>query len=109
MTKPGDYAEKMTSVLWRLTAVTGVFFALSLASMSPRLAKFTVAFGGLVVAGVLYNAGSGIASTINELAGQGRVDATTGTKTDSATLLAEVKGDQPEHQFLQPQAASGKS
>jgi hypothetical protein len=99
LTSPGDYAVKMSQVLWRMTAVTVVFFVLALTSMNNTLNKVSVAFGALIVAGVLYHAGSNIGDTLNELAGKGRTTAD-GTPTDSATLDAEVTTSPPPHNIL---------
>lgn len=87
LSQPKDYSARMTQVLWRSTAVTAVFFVLALASMNAKISKITVAFGGLIVAGVLYNATSSVKNTLDALAGKG-----TGTSaSDDATFLASTE------------------
>lgn len=87
LSRPKSYNEKMSEVLWRSTALTAVFFTLSLASMSQRMSKITVAFGGLIVAAVLYNATSTVKTTLDALAGKG----TGVTASTSATLEASTE------------------
>lgn len=87
LSRPKSYSEKMSEVLWRSTALTAVFFTLSLTSMSQRMSKVTVAFGGLIVAAVLYNATSTVKTTLDALAGKG----TGVTATTSATLEASTE------------------
>jgi hypothetical protein len=87
MSQPKDYGARMTEVMWRTTAVTAVFFVLAVASMNHHISKVTVAFGALVVGGVLYHATSTIKNTLDAFAGQG-----TGTSaSDDATLLATTE------------------
>lgn len=100
ITKKGDYAEKMTTALWRLSAVTFVFFTLALLSMKQSAAKLAVTFGAIVVLGTLYTAGKDLGPLLKILGGQGSPDlassmnataqpkAKTGTAT--ATTTASV-------------------
>lgn len=104
-TKPGDYAVKMSQALWRLTAVTALFFVLALWSMSEKYGKIATAFGVLIVAGVLYHAGKDISGTINEVAGMGQTDPTTGKAVDTAVLTADVTTAAPPHNLLQADAS----
>lgn len=90
LTKDKGYTDKMTELLWRSTATTAVFFVLAMASMSQKASKITVAFGALIVLGILYNATSTVKTTLDALAGAG----TGVSKTDSATLEAST---QPPH------------
>jgi hypothetical protein len=87
LSRPKSYNEKMSEVLWRSTALTAVFFTLALTSMSQRMSKITVAFGGLIVAAVLYNATSTVKTTLDALAGKG----TGVTAATSATLEASTE------------------
>jgi hypothetical protein len=93
LTKPGEYLDKMSEVLWRGTAITALFFVLALASMSDGARPITKAFGWLVVGGILLKQVSTIYRTIDVVAGQG-----TGDQTD--TLTADVKTTPPPHNIL---------
>lgn len=92
-TKPGSYLDRMSEILWRLTAVVALFFVLSLISMEKHMTGITVAFGGLVVGAILLKDVNTITRTFNVLAGQG-----TGDTTD--VLTSDVKSDQPKPNLL---------
>jgi hypothetical protein len=101
MTEPGDYASRISAAMWRITAVTVLFFVLALASMSERASKVSVAFGLLVVLGTLYHAGKNMGGTLSQIAGQGRTD-DSGQPVDKATLTAELKQPDPGHTIMVP-------
>lgn len=94
MTKKGDYIEKMTTSLWRISAVTFVFFTLALVSMKQSIAKLSVVFGAVVVLGTLYTAAKDIGPMLNVLSGQGSKDlldsmsSSSKPKTSTATTAA---------------------
>ncbi|HXN73777.1 MAG TPA: hypothetical protein VN861_14625 [Candidatus Acidoferrales bacterium] len=97
MTSPGDYATRMGSMLWRITSLTAVFFILALTSTYDKAAKVTVAFGALIVGGVLYHAGNNMASTLAQVSGQGRVDSGTGVTVTSDVVSQELSTPAPPH------------
>jgi hypothetical protein len=70
-TKGGDYTLNMSEALWRLTATTGVFFVLAVASMSKRLSGATVAFGFLIVLAILFKSTNEIKTVFEVAAGKG--------------------------------------
>lgn len=105
MTEPGDYASRISAAMWRITAVTVLFFVLALASMSERASKVSVAFGLLVVLGTLYHAGKNMGSTLSQISGQGRTD-DSGQPVDKAVLTAELKQPDPGHTIMVPAGGS---
>lgn len=50
------YPQMMTTIMMRLTALTGLFFALTLIGTVQRAAKFAIWFGFIVDLGILYHA-----------------------------------------------------
>jgi hypothetical protein len=58
------YSEMMSTMMLRLSGLTGIFFALALIGTSQRAAKFSIYFGFIIDLGILYHAatsGSGTA------------------------------------------------
>jgi hypothetical protein len=74
MSKSGSYLDRMSEILWRLTATVALFFVLSLISMNKNTTKITVAFGGLVVGAILLKDVNSMTRLFNILAGQGTGD-----------------------------------
>jgi hypothetical protein len=60
MRKPANGKLYVPNDFVRLSAVSLLFFVLSLASASPRSSRVAAAFGGLVTLGTLYNASGSI-------------------------------------------------
>ena len=50
------YGQMMSTIMMRLTALTGLFFALTLIGTVQRAAKFAIWFGFIVDLGILYHA-----------------------------------------------------
>jgi hypothetical protein len=95
LTKPGDYLTNMTEVLWRLTAVTAMFFVLALASMARPMREITVAFGALIVLGILYKSSQEIKTVLDEAGGLGSGE-------DKTQLTADLDPDtEPKHNIVQ--------
>lgn len=95
LTKEGDYGVKMGEALWRITAVTLLFFILALVSMSENMKQITVAFGALIVITILAK-GAGEVKHVLDAAGGA------GTGEDKATLTADLNPDAPvPHNILQ--------
>ena len=95
LTKPGDYLGKMSETLWRLTAVSGLFFVLALVSMYRKAGDATVAFGALIVVGVLFKSSQEIKTVLDMAAGQGSGE-------DKAKLTADLDSSEPTvHNILQ--------
>ena len=93
MGKPGGYLDRMSEILWRLTALTAVFFILALASMNTVMNKVSVQFGGLIVVAILLMEVKTIGQVFNVLAGKG-------TGADETALTADVTTDPPPHNIL---------
>lgn len=52
------YANMMTTLMLRLSGLTGIFFALSLIGTAQRAARFSIWFGFIIDLGILYHAAS---------------------------------------------------
>lgn len=62
-----SYSEKMAAILLRLSALTGVFFVLSLVASGQNSGRFAAAFGGLIDVAVLFDASkSGVIKTVGD-------------------------------------------
>jgi ABC-type multidrug transport system fused ATPase/permease subunit len=95
LTKDGEYGTKMAEALWRMTAVTLLFFVLAIVSMSDSMNKITVAFGGLIVITILAK-GTGEVKKVLDAAGGA------GTGEDKTTLTADLNPNEPvPHNILQ--------
>ena len=95
LTGKGEYGDNMAQTMWRLTAVTAVFFVLALASMSEKLSGPSKAFGGLIVGAVLLKSVKSVRGVLDELSGQG-------TGEDKATLTSDLSTAEPPHNILNP-------
>jgi hypothetical protein len=94
LTEHKTYLDRMSEVLWRLTAVTALYFILALMSMNKVMGQFTVQFGWLIVAVVFMKSVSNIGRTFNVLAAQGSGQSDTELTADNTT-------DAPPHEYLQ--------
>jgi hypothetical protein len=97
LTKGGDYALNMSETLWRLTATSGLFFVLALASMSRKLSGVTVAFGFLIVLVVLYKNTNEIKTVLDVVAGKGTGETSTQLDADTDPGASTKVG----HEFVQ--------
>jgi hypothetical protein len=85
----------MGEALWRITAVTLLFFILALASMSESMKQITVAFGALVAITILAKSAGEIKNVLDAAGGAG-------TDVDKATLTADLNPNAPvPHNILQ--------
>lgn len=90
--RDNSYEDKMSEMLWRLTALTGVFFILALMASSAKASKVAAAFGLLIDLGILYNATSDIKDMFNVASGQGI--------GSTVQLVSDTKVDPPPHNIL---------
>ena len=95
LTKEGDYGVKMGEALWRITAVTLLFFILALVSMNESMKQITVAFGGLIVITILAKGAGEIKKVLDAAGGAG-------TGEDKDVLTADLNPNAPvPHNILQ--------
>jgi hypothetical protein len=97
LTKGGDYALNMSEALWRLTATSGLFFVLALASMSKKLSGVTVAFGLLILLVILYKNTNEIKTVLDVAAGKGTGETSTQLDADTDPGASTKAG----HEFVQ--------
>lgn len=97
LTKDDEYLSNMSEVLWRVTATTGVFFVLAIASMAKQLTGITVAFGFLIVLVVLYKNTDEIKTVFDVASGKG--SGQTADQLDSAIDPGASKN--VGHEFVQ--------
>lgn len=71
LTREGDYTLNMSEALWRITATTGVFFVLAVASMSKSLSGLTVAFGALIMIAILFKSANEMKTVLDVASGKG--------------------------------------
>jgi hypothetical protein len=94
LTEHKTYLDRMSEVLWRLTAVTALYFILALVSMNKTMNPVSIQFGWLIVAVIFLKSVSNIGRTFNVLAAQGSGQTDTELTADNIT-------DAPTHEFLQ--------
>jgi hypothetical protein len=95
LTKQGEYGTKMTEALWRITAVTLLFFVLAIVSMSDSMNQITVAFGALIAITILAKSASEVKNVLDAAGGLG-------TGEDKTTLTADLNPNEPvPHNILQ--------
>jgi hypothetical protein len=92
-TSKDTYVNAMSTAMWRLTALTFLFFVLALVDHGGRPGKAAVAFGALIDLGVIFSATNQnvIGSIGNVLSGQGQGVSTT------AALKSAGGSDEPPH------------
>jgi hypothetical protein len=61
----------MSEALWRITATTGLFFVLAVASMSKNLSGLTVAFGALIMIAILFKSANEMKTVLDVASGKG--------------------------------------
>jgi hypothetical protein len=71
LTRDGEYTLNMSEALWRITATTGVFFVLAVASMSKALSGVTVAFGALIMIAILFKSANEMKTVLDVASGKG--------------------------------------
>jgi hypothetical protein len=94
LTEHQTYLDRMSEVLWRLTAITALYFILALVSMNKTMSEVAVQFGWLIVGVVFLKSVSNIGQVFNALAGAG-------TGLSDADLTSDNTTDQPPHEYLQ--------
>lgn len=97
LTREGEYTLNMSEALWRITATTGLFFVLAVASMSKALSGVTVAFGALIMIAILFKSASEMKTILDVASGKG-------SGATSAQLEADVDpgaSAKAGHQFVQ--------
>lgn len=97
LTKDNDYLSNMSETLWRVTATTGVFFVLALASMDKRLSGLTVAFGGLILVTIIYKNTDEIKTVFDVASGKGSGQTTATLDADIDPSASAKVG----HEFVQ--------
>jgi len=82
------YQATITSIMMRLTGLTGIFFALALIGTSQKAARFPVWFGLIIDLGIIYHASAsgGLKGTVALFSGQ---SITGGTGQGGVQLAAD--------------------
>lgn len=71
LTRDSEYTLNMSEALWRITATTGLFFVLAVASMSKNLSGLTVAFGALIMIAILFKSANEMKTVLDVASGKG--------------------------------------
>lgn len=92
-TSKDTYVNAMSTALWRMTALTAVFFILALLDHGGKPGKIAVAFGALIDLGIIYTATTQnvIKTMADEISGKG----TGVTVTDALTSAGGSKEPTP--------------
>jgi hypothetical protein len=97
-----DYLEAMSEAMWRMTALTFVFFVLALVARGDKSGKAALAFGAIVDLGILFHA-----TQTNVIKTMGNVIAGQGTGVDNTTLTADIQTTEPTRTAIFPSQTSG--
>jgi hypothetical protein len=90
------YQQTITSIMLRLTGLTGIFFALALIGTSQKAARFTIWFGLLIDLGIIYHASTSGALKATTAIFQGQ---SISGSTGGAQLAADFKSTEPASQM----------
>ena len=95
------YAQQMSSALWRVTAVTAIFFVLSLAARGGKSGKVATAFGLIIDLGVLFEA---VKSDTIKTAGD--ILSGKGSGVNDTTLTSDITGEPDVHEIEESWAST---
>lgn len=85
-----SYLEGMSDALWRMTALTFVFFILALVARGDKSGKVALAFGGIVDLGILFHA-----TQTGVVKGIGQIVSGQGIGADTTTLDSDLQTTEP--------------